>query len=112
MKLSAEKIQANWVDFMSNINTYISSPRKEQLIEFYETYAERIMLMPAAHKKEYHSAFPGGYRIEFEIEWLPKFKNPTQVKKDNFTIKSNKSTKTKALGNLSSPGLQNMLKNI
>ena len=61
MKLSAEKIQANWVDFMSNINTYISSPRKEQLIEFYETYAERIMLMPAAHKKEYHSAFPGGY---------------------------------------------------
>ena len=61
MKLSAEKIQANWMDFMSNIDTYISSPRKEQLTKFYETYAERIMLMPAAHKKEYHSAFPGGY---------------------------------------------------
>ena len=252
MKLSAEKIQANWVDFMSNINTYISSPRKEQLTKFYETYAERIMLMPAAHKKEYHSAFPGGYvdhvnrvvhaalsmsdvwksfgcdmntftteelvfsainhdlgkmgdedhesyipqtdkwrrdklgedymfnkklafsavpdrglfllqdnnikytfnemvaiqthdglydsandkylkgwmpeqnprtslpfilhqadmmaaRIEFEIEWLPKFKNPTSAKKDNFKIKS---TKSKALSSLSSPGLQNMLKNI
>ena len=49
------------MDFMSNIDTYISSPRKEQLTKFYETYAERIMLMPAAHKKEYHSAFPGGY---------------------------------------------------
>ena len=61
MKLSAEQIQNNWVDFMSNIDTYISSPRKEQLTKFYETYAERIMLMPAAHKKEYHSAFPGGY---------------------------------------------------
>ena len=236
MKLTAEKIQSNWVDFMSNINTYISSPRKEQLAKFYETYAERIMLMPAAHKKEYHSAFPGGYvdhvnrvvhaaeelvfsainhdlgkmgdadheayipqtdkwrkdklgedymfnkklafsavpdrglfllqdnnikytfnemlaiqthdglydsandkylkgwmpeqkprtslpfilhqadmmaaRIEFEIEWLPKFKNPTPPKKDNFSIKSNKSTKSKALGNLSSPGLKNMLDNL
>ena len=61
MILSAEKIQTNWMDFMSNIDTYISSPRKEQLTKFYETYAERIMLMPAAHKKEYHSAFPGGY---------------------------------------------------
>ena len=61
MKLSAEKIQANWIDFMSNIDTYISSPRKEQLTKFYETYAERIMLMPAAHNKKYHSAFPGGY---------------------------------------------------
>ena len=254
MKLSAEKIQANWIDFMSNIDTYISSPRKEQLTKFYETYAERIMLMPAAHKKEYHSAFPGGYvdhvnrvvhaalsmsdvwksfgcdmttftteelvfsainhdlgkmgdadhesyipqtdkwrkdklgedymfnkklafssvpdrglfllqdndikytfnemiaiqthdglydsandkylkgwmpeqkprtslpfilhqadmmaaRIEFEIEWLPKFKNDPK-KLDNFTVKSNKSIKTKALGKLSSPGLQNMLNNL
>ena len=61
MKLTAEQIQMNWVEFMSNIDTYISSPRKEQLTKFYEKYAERIMLMHAAHKKEYHSAFPGGY---------------------------------------------------
>ena len=61
MKLSAEQIQENWNQFTHNILNYISSPRKEQLIKFYETYAERIMLMPAAHKKEYHSAFPGGY---------------------------------------------------
>ena len=61
MKLSAEQIQENWTQFIHNIDSYISSPRKEQLIKFYETYAERIMLMPAAHKKEYHSAFPGGY---------------------------------------------------
>ena len=253
MKLTAEKIQSNWEDFMSNINTYISSPRKEQLIKFYETYAERIMLMPAAHKKEYHSAFPGGYvdhvnrvvsaalsmsdvwksfgcdmdtftteelvfsainhdlgkmgdanhesyipqtdkwrkdklgedymfnkklafssvpdrglfllqdndikytfnemvaiqthdglydsandkylkgwmpeqkprtslpfilhqadmmaaRIEFEIEWLPKFKEDQIKPKENFTIK--KTTKSKALGNISSPGLKNMLDNL
>ena len=35
MKLTAEKIQSNWEDFISNIDTYISSPRKEQLIKFY-----------------------------------------------------------------------------
>jgi len=59
--LTAEQIQENWNIFIGNIEKYISSPRKEKLIEFYEKYQERIMLMPAAHKKEYHNAFPGGY---------------------------------------------------
>ena len=61
MKLKAEQIQMNWVEFISNIDTYISSPRKEKLKSFYEKFEERISLMPASHKKEYHSAFPGGY---------------------------------------------------
>jgi hypothetical protein len=61
MKLEAVKIQSNWNEFMSNIDTHISSPRKEKLVEFYEKYQERVILMPASHKKEYHSAFPGGY---------------------------------------------------
>ena len=61
MKLTAEQIQLNWVEFIDNIDTHISSPRKEKLVEFYKKYHERIILMPAAHKKEYHSAFPGGY---------------------------------------------------
>ena len=61
MNLTAEQIQENWNIFINNIETYISSPRKEKLIEFYEKYQERVMLMPAAHKKEYHNAFPGGY---------------------------------------------------
>src|SRR6056300_1706622 len=61
MNLTAEQIQENWNTFMGNIEKYIASPRKEKLIEFYEKYQERIMLMPAAHKKEYHNAFPGGY---------------------------------------------------
>jgi hypothetical protein len=61
MNLTAEQIQDNWNELMSIIDTHISSPRKEKLIDFYEQYAERLMLMPAAHKKEYHNAFPGGY---------------------------------------------------
>lgn len=61
MNLTAEHLQANWVTLTSYIETYISSPRKEKLLEFYKKYEERLILMPAAHKREYHNAFPGGY---------------------------------------------------
>ena len=256
MTLSAEQIQINWVEFIGNIDTYISSPRKELLKSFYKKYEDRLMMMPASHKKEYHNAFPGGYidhvnrvvkaalsmsavwegfgcdmdtftqeelvfsainhdlgkmgddkhesylpqtdkwrkdklgedymhnkeiafssvpdrglfllqdngikytfnemvaiqthdglydpandkylksympetkprtslpfilhqadmlaaRVEFEKEWLPKFKNNVDTSKKNYTLSSNnKSTKTKALGTISSPGLKNMLDNL
>ncbi len=46
---------------MDYIEKYISEPRKENILAFYDQYSERLMLMPAAHKKEYHNAFPGGY---------------------------------------------------
>jgi hypothetical protein len=61
MKLTAEQIQQNWIEFLTNIETHITGERKQKLIDFYNQYQERIMLMPAAHKKEYHNAFPGGY---------------------------------------------------
>ena len=61
MKLSAQEIQNNWLQLMTTIDEYISSPRKEKLIEFYNKYEDRLMMMPASHKKEYHNAFPGGY---------------------------------------------------
>ena len=52
MNLTAEQIQDNWGELMGVIDESISSPRKEKLLEFYNQYAERLMLMPAAHKKE------------------------------------------------------------
>jgi len=61
MKLTAEEIQNNWNVFLGLIEEHISSPRKEKLLDFYNQYADRLILMPAAHKKEYHNAFPGGY---------------------------------------------------
>jgi hypothetical protein len=61
MQLTAEQIQSNWEKFIGYIEDYIQSPRKEKLIEFYKKFEDRIILMPAAHKKEYHNAFPGGY---------------------------------------------------
>ena len=252
MKLSANQIQSNWEIFIDDIRTHITGDRREKLLEFYNKYQDRLILMPAAHKKEYHNAFPGGYidhvnrvvrcslkqyelwkeegtdtttftieelvfsainhdlgkmgdeeqesyipqtdnwrreklgedymfnnkipfasvpdrslfllqshnikynfnemvaiqthdglydsandkylkgwlpeqkprtalpyilhqadmmaaRIEFEREWLPKFKEGDTKSKINFKLKSNKTTKSKALSSLSSPGLKNML---
>ena len=61
MKLTAEQIQTNWKVFLQNIETHITGDRKDLLLDFYKKYEERIILMPASHKKEYHNAFPGGY---------------------------------------------------
>ena len=61
MNLTAEQIQSNYDVLMGNIESYITGDRKEKLLAFYKKYEERIILMPAAHKKEYHNAFPGGY---------------------------------------------------
>ena len=59
--LTAEQIDANWKEFLGYIDCYITSPRKEKLLEFYNKHAERIILMPASHKAQYHNCFPGGY---------------------------------------------------
>lgn len=61
MNLTAEQVQSNWEDFLSNIETYISEPRKQLLLDFYKSKEERFVLMPAAHTTKYHNCFPGGY---------------------------------------------------
>jgi hypothetical protein len=53
-------------------------------------------------------------RVEFEIEWLPKFKNNVDTSKSNFTLGDNNkkqhttSTRNKALGEIKSEGLKNI----
>ena len=61
MTLTPLQIQSNWKQLLKYIDQFISEPRKDKLLEFYNKYEERIALMPAAHKKEYHNSFPGGY---------------------------------------------------
>ena len=61
MNLSPEEILGNWEKMLGHIETHIESPRKEKLLSFYAKFADRIMMMPASHKIEYHNAFPGGY---------------------------------------------------
>ena len=52
MILTAEQVQENWDTLMEYINQYIQGDRKQQLLDFYQKYEDRIILMPAAHKKE------------------------------------------------------------
>ena len=54
MSLTAVQIQSNWKVFLNNIETHISDKkdRKQKLLNFYKRYEERIIMMPASHKKE------------------------------------------------------------
>jgi len=61
MNFTAEQLQENWNTFLGYIENYIPGERGVKLLEFYKKYEERIILLPASHKKEYHNAFPGGY---------------------------------------------------
>jgi len=61
MTLEAEQIQENWDKFIGYINTYISEPRKSQLLSFYKKYESRLITMPASYKPQFHSCWVGGY---------------------------------------------------
>ncbi len=61
MKLEAKQIKENWDNLLKCIEKNISSPRKEALLAFYKRHEERIILLPASHKIQYHNCFPGGY---------------------------------------------------
>lgn len=59
--LTPEQIQTNWNHFTNTIQQYISGERGVKLLEFYKKHEERFVMMPAAHKSQYHNCFPGGY---------------------------------------------------
>ena len=61
MTLTPEQIKSNWDTLINYIDTFITGDRKDNLLTFYKKYEDRLIMMPAAHKKEYHNAFPGGY---------------------------------------------------
>jgi hypothetical protein len=62
-----------------------------------------------------HQADMMAARIEFEVEWLPKFsKNNVASPKKNYTLGGNKkpNAQSKALSSIKSPGLKSMLDNL
>jgi len=61
MTLNEEQLLQNWMEFLNYIETYITGARKQQLLDFYNKYEERFILLPASHKPQYHNCFPGGY---------------------------------------------------
>jgi hypothetical protein len=61
MILNEEQLLSNWGQFLDFIKNEIDEPRKQQLLDFYNKYEERFILLPASHKPQYHNCFPGGY---------------------------------------------------
>ena len=59
--MGKQDTEKQWELFMSIIDKYISSPRKELLIKMYEELAERVLTAPASSHSERHNCFPGGY---------------------------------------------------
>ena len=59
--MSTDTTVQNWESLIKIIETYISSPRKEKVINMYEQLAEKIMTAPASAHLDRHNCFPGGY---------------------------------------------------
>jgi hypothetical protein len=59
--LNEEQLLENWQQFLGYIEQYVTGDRKKRLIDFYNKYEERFILLPASHKPAYHNCFPGGY---------------------------------------------------
>lgn len=62
-KLSANQIEENYNSFVSLVEKYISSPRKEKVLEMLEVIGEEMALAPASGKAHYHGAYAGGYLV-------------------------------------------------
>lgn len=61
MALTAEQISQNWEKHLEYVEKYITGDRKEKIKEFYNRYDERLCLMPASGKPQYHNCMVGGY---------------------------------------------------
>lgn len=59
--LTAEQIKHNLETFYSNIEKYISEPRRNKLLELYKGQEEILVMAPASSKASFHNSFPGGY---------------------------------------------------
>lgn len=89
IQLSFEDIESNWNRFLNYIQQHVKclsnsdADRKQILIENYESFAERFMLMPASTRVYYHNCFPGGYidhvlrvtdyAVQFHQTWIANF---------------------------------------
>jgi hypothetical protein len=82
---------------------------KKYLMTFMPEQRPRTSLPYIVHQADLMAA-----RIEFEKEWLPKFKGNLASSKNNYTLTGKQpvnkaSIKTKALGNIQSEGLKNVM---
>lgn len=59
--LTEKQIENNWDDFVTHLRYNLTGDRLENLLAFYDEYADRFATMPASGNVAYHNAFIGGY---------------------------------------------------
>jgi len=105
--LQSHGIQYNFNEMVA-IQTHdglYDEANKKYLFSYMPEQKPRTSLPFILHQADLMAA-----RIEFEREWLPKFKNPVPTQEKDFilTTESKKSTKDKALSQLESKGLKDL----
>lgn len=60
-KFTEEQLLENLQGFYDLIKKYISSDRKDLLLDMYKDLEDNLVLAPASTKKSYHNAFIGGF---------------------------------------------------
>ena len=59
--LQAEELEYNLRKFYTIIEENIAEPRKTQLLDFYKSQEEILVMAPASSRASFHNSFPGGY---------------------------------------------------
>ena len=61
MHLDETQIASNWQELMEVINKNFQGERRQKLLAMYESFQDRMMLMPASSFEHFHNCFAGGY---------------------------------------------------
>lgn len=61
MNLSPEQLLENWERHIKIVDHFITSPRKNEVLNMLGNLADMMITAPASGKAFYHNAFPGGY---------------------------------------------------
>lgn len=62
-KLTVEELKSNYEQLRNIVETCISSPRKEKVLEMLDALEDEMVVCPASGKDWYHGAYPGGYLV-------------------------------------------------
>ncbi len=59
--IDEKQIEQNWKELIIFIEDNFDGERQEKLLEFYDTFSDRIATAPASGQVSFHSCFVGGY---------------------------------------------------
>ncbi|MBC8386752.1 MAG: hypothetical protein H8E13_01720 [Actinobacteria bacterium] len=59
--MKAKEIKENYDILENYVEMFFDEERKKKVLKVFDHFQNRIIIAPASYKKEYHSAFPGGF---------------------------------------------------